>query len=196
MAKDRFRDWGLYHKLVATLLVAMVFSVMVRLLLAIDAAYEVKSEIIIETSAAEVWPWLVDNRKRADWQGEIMWVSGVSAEAGTSRLVFWKRRYQHWRSYELITALVKERLFRSEHQSDEDTRWWQIELVPETVCRTKIVYTETIRPRAYQDRFWFFRVRDERKERLTESVKSLKSWAEQSAVSCDAQAEAQKASQN
>ena len=184
MAKERFRDWGLYHKLVAAMLVAMALSVVVRALLAIDAAYEVKDEIVIEASTAAIWPWVLENTKRADWQGEIVRVSGISSDKGSSRLVFWKRRYKTWRSYEITTALVKERLFRSEHDSDEDKRWWQIELVPEAPCRTKVIYTETIQPNAYEDRFWFFRVRDERQQRVENSVKSIKGWVEKTATIC------------
>lgn len=194
MAKDRFRDWGLYHKSVATLVAALVLSVLVRALMAIDAAYAVKDEIMIDANAAEIWPWILDNNKRADWQGEIMRVSGVSSEAGSSRLVFWKRHYQRWRSYEVTTALVKERLIRSEHNSDEDKRWWQIELVPQSPCGTKVIFTETIQPNTYENRFWFFRVRDERQKRVENSVKSLKGWVEKTASSCAESKEAQEIS--
>jgi len=194
MAKDRFRDWGLYHKSVAALLVALAFGVLVRALMAIDAAYAVKDEIIIEANTADIWPWILDNNKRADWQGEIMQVSGVSPEVGSSRLVFWTRGYKRWRSYEVTTALVKERLFRSEHNSDKDRRWWQIELMPESSCRTKVVFTETIQPNTYDNRFWFFRVRDERQQRVENSVKSLKNWVEKTAPLCAENKEEQEAS--
>jgi len=184
MTKDRYRDWGLYHKAVAAIVMALVLSVVVRAVMAIDSAYQIQNEIVIEASTADVWPWVIENDKRPNWQGEILRVNGVSTEVGRNRLVYWKRDYKRWRSYETTTALVVERLFKSEHDSDTDRRWWQIELVPESLCRTRVVLTEIIQPTAYEDRFWFFRVKAERQQRLENSVKALKRWVERIKAPC------------
>ena len=184
MAKDHFRDWGLYHKAVAALITALVLSVFVHAIFAIDSAYEVSDEIVIEANTADIWPWLIENKKRSDWQGEILKVVGTSVDVGRTQLVSWRRDFKHWRSYEVTTALVKERLFKSEHDMDTEKRWWQIELVPKGPCSTLVKYTETIQPIKYDDRFWFFKVIDARRQRLENSVKSLKKWVEKTRETC------------
>ena len=184
MAKDRFRDWGLYHKAVVATLAAVVFAIAVRAVMVIDGAFEFTDEIVIEASAAEIWPWVVENKKRTDWEGEIFRIQGRSNEVGRNRLVYWKRRYSRWRSYEVTTAMVAERLFETERESDLDRRWWRAELVPEAPCRTRVKLRELIQPEAYTDRFWFFRVKEERQQRLAHSVAALKRWVESEAQAC------------
>ena len=184
MAKDRFRDWGLYHKLVATAVVAFAFATGLRAFLVIDGAFELTEEVVLAANPDEVWPWIVENDKRPDWQGEITRVQGLSSDIGRNRLVYWKRGYSRWRSFELTTALVVGRLFKSEQESDFDRRWWQVELFQLEPCRTRVVLKEVIRPTEYKDRFWFFRVEEERQQRLIDSVEALKRWVESEPSVC------------
>ncbi len=184
MASDRFRDWGLYHKAVAALVAGVVLSVVVRALIAIDAAYEIKDQIVIEASAAEIWPWVIENDKRSDWQGEVIRLNGVSTDVGRSRMLYWKRDYKRWRSYEVTTEIVPQRRLKTEQESDIDRRWWQVELVPQSPCRTRVILTEHIKPTLYADRFWFFQVREQRQKRLENSVRDLKRWVEKTSKAC------------
>ena len=190
MAKDRFRDWGLYHKSIVAAIAAFVLGVAVRAVLVIDGAFELKDEIVLEASTAEIWPWVVENLKRPNWQGEVMRVQGLSSDIGRNRLVYWKRGYDTWRSYEVTTALVQERVFRAVQESDFDKRWWEVELVPEGVCRTRVKFREVIQPTLYRDRFWFFRVEEERQQRLQASAAGLKRWVMYEKKACDPSAEA------
>jgi hypothetical protein len=186
MAKERFRDWGLYHKAVAAVAVAAILSVVVRALLMIDAAFELRAQVTLDVSAAEIWPWIIGNLRRSDWQGEITKVQGLSTDVGRSRLLYWKRGYDEWSSYEKTTALVPERLFKVAQDSDFDNRWWQVELVPLSPCKTRVKLVEIIQPLEYRDRFWFFQVREERQARLENSVKALKRWIGETAKPCSA----------
>jgi len=184
MAKDKFRDWNLYHKSIVAVVAAFAVSVGLRAYLVYDGAFEISDEMVLNASADEIWPWVVDNKKRADWQGEVIRVQGLSVEVGRKRLLYWKRGYKRWHSFETTTALVAERLFKSEQESDFDTRWFEVELVPESSCQTKVKLREVIRPNDYEDRFWFFRVEAERRQRLENSLSALERWLRTSS-SCD-----------
>lgn len=184
MVKDRFRDWGLYHKAVVAGIAAFVLSATVRAILVIDGAFELTDEIELDASASEIWPWVIENQKRPDWQGEVMRVQGLSSDVGRNRLVYWKRRFKQWRSYEVTTALVPERLFKAVQESDLDKRWWEVELIPDGECRTKVRLRELIQPLEYSERFWFFRVEEERQQRLKNSLNALERWVEKKKTRC------------
>jgi uncharacterized protein YndB with AHSA1/START domain len=173
MAKERFRDWNLYHKGVAAAIAAMVFWVLLRAILVIDGAFEVREEGIIEANPEEIWPYITENAKRDDWTAELMRVQGVSVEVGRNRFLYWKRRYDQWRSYEVTTGLVQNRVFQTEQVSDEDRRWWYVTLDPIAPCQTRVTFREVIEPLAYKDRFWFFRVEEARQKRLAYSLEAL-----------------------
>lgn len=188
MVRERFSDWGLYHKIIVAVLAAVVVGVSSRAILVIDGAFEVTDEIVINAGASEIWPWVIDNKLRTDWQGEIIRIQGRSTDVGRNRLVYWKRRYARWRTYEVTTAVVAERLFETEQEGDMDRRWWRTELVPEGPCQTRVKLRELIQPHEYSDRFWFFRVDEERQQRLAHSVAALKRWVESKETSCPAKA--------
>jgi hypothetical protein len=171
--KEKFRDWNLYHKIVAAGIAAMVFWTVLRALFVIDTAFEVQDERVLNAEPAAIWPFVVENQLRDNWTAELVRVQGVSVEVGRNRFLYWKRRYQEWRSYEVTSALVHERVFHTVQSSDEDERWWEVELEPVGPCQTRVKLRELIRPIAYEDRFWFFRVQDERQQRLAISLDAL-----------------------
>jgi len=175
-AKDRFRDWNLYHKGIVAAFAAFVFVVCVRAFLVYDGAFEIVDRRVLNTSASNIWPWVVENKKRADWQGEIIRVQGLSVAVGRKRLLYWKRGYKQWRAFETTTALVTERLFKSTQESDFDMRWFEVELVPGGACRTEVKLREVIQPTDYSERFWFFNVQEERERRLENSLDALERW--------------------
>ena len=182
--KDKFRDWNLFHKAIVAALVAFGLSVLVKAYFAIDGAYELKEERIIPASAAAIWPWVTENLKRPHWQGEVIRVQGLSTEVGRRRLLFWQRQFENWRSSEVTTALVQERLFSVEQESDFDTRWLEVELTPLGPCETKVTMTEIIQPALFSDRFFFFRVREKRQQRLANSLPYLENWVLKSTPTC------------
>lgn len=182
--KDKFRDWNLFHKSIVAGMVALGLSVLVKAYFAIDGAYELKEERVIPASAADIWPWVTDNLKRPYWQGEVIRVQGLSTDVGRRRLLFWQRQFENWRSSEITTALVQERLFRVEQESDFDTRWLEVELTPIGPCETKVTMTEIIQPSKFSDRFFFYRIKEKRQERLTKSLPYLENWVLKSADAC------------
>jgi len=182
MAKEKFRDWNLYHKGIVAALAAFAVAVGIRAYLVYDGAFEVSAERVLDASAADIWPWVITNGKRADWQGEVLRIQGLSVDVGRKRLLSWKRGYERWQSFETTTTLVNERLFKSKQDSDFDTRWFEVELVPAGDCKTNVKLREIIQPTAYSERFWFFRIETERQQRLENSLDSLGRWAGSSGV--------------
>lgn len=183
--KERFRDWNLYHKAVAATVAAMVFWVFLRAVFVYDTAFELKAEKTINANPEALWPYIIGNPLRDNWIAELLRVQGVSVDVGRNRFLYWKRRYTQWRSYEVTTALVKERIFHTAQTSDLDERWWEVELEPLGPCRTKVKLRELIRPLEYKDRFWFFRVEEERQARLDVSLEALERQLKEKGGLCE-----------
>ncbi len=174
--KDRFRDWGLYHKAVAAFVVSLIIGVIYRALIVIDGAFEITDERLIHAPAEQVWEFVIDNKNRVRWQGELIEVAGFSIEEGDTRMLSWQRVYDRWRSWETTTDLIPFRVFKTHQEADEEERWFSVDLAPKGKCSTLVKLRELIRPKAYNDRFWFFRVSDVHQKRLAVSLEALDRW--------------------
>lgn len=187
--KDRFRDWNLYHKSVVAVLAAFAVSIVFRLILVIDAAFEVTEEVVLPYDAEAIWAWVTQDENRGRWQAELVDVQrlqGNETEAGSTRLVFWKKRGKRWHAVEQTSEVLPGRVFATIQESDDDQRWFRVELRPEDTCSTRIRVSEVIRPKAYSDRFWFFREADEHEEKWGTSLEALDRWLGRRAPECGA----------
>ena len=189
MVRDRFRDWNLLHKSVVAFIAAVAISLSFRAFIVIDAAFQTEQEIILPYDSAVIWPWVTDNQNRARWQAELIDLQrlmGVADTPGSTRLLFWKKRYKRWQAVEQTSEVVQERLFATLQESDGDQRWFRVELTPLGQCQTRVVIRETIRPLAYTDRFWFFRYSGDHADRLKVSLAALDRWLGKVAPACEA----------
>lgn len=181
--RDRFGDWNLYHKLVATLAASMVVGVIVRALLVIDTAFEISSSQVIAADAESIWRFVITDSLRDDWQGEMVdmvELTGPTDEVESTRLLFWKRDTKRWQSVERTRAIVPGRSISLYQESDRDKRWVAISITILGECETRLEITEIIEPQAYQDRFWFFGERELHEKRQAASFEAMKNWTENS----------------
>lgn len=186
--KDRFRDWNLLHKAVVALIAAFFVSVAYRMIIVIDAGFEMEYEASLPYSAEAIWPWIYSPDRRSDWQAEVIDLtpySGAPDKAESTRLVFYKRVYSRWHAMEQTTEVVPQRLYATIQESDRDQRWFRVELTPEGACSTHVRLYEVIMPKEYKDRFWFFTNRGEAQERLETSVKALDRWLADTTQPCE-----------
>ncbi|WP_417460089.1 hypothetical protein [Kordiimonas sp.] len=189
--KDRFRDWNLYHKSVVAALAAFAVSVIFRLIIVIDAGFEISEEAVLPYSAEAIWPWATSDENRERWQAELIdlqRLKGEATETDATRLVFWRKRGKRWHAMEQTSEVLPGRVFATIQESDNDQRWFRIELKPEGECSTRVLITEVIRPKAYNARFWFFREKDDHAEKWETSLEALDRWLEKRAPACVADA--------
>lgn len=187
--KDRFRDWNLLHKSVVAVLAALFVGVAVRAIVAIDAGFEIKREVVVPYAAADVWSLVTDNQGRIRWQGQLVDIqrlSGAPKEAGSTRLVFWQKGYRKWHAVEQTKEVLVERVFATVQESDHDQRWFRVELAPEGDCATRVSVREVIRPKNYNKRFWFFRQMEEHEQKWDASFAALDRWLKTGAGACAA----------
>ncbi len=188
--KDRFRDWNLYHKSVVAALVAFGVSIVVRLILVIDAGFEISEEAVLPYSAEAIWPWVTNDENRERWQAELIdlqRLKGNELENGATRLVFWKKQGKRWHAMEQTSEVLPGRVFATIQESDNDQRWFRIELKPEGPCSTRVSISEVIRPKAYNARFWFFRESGDHQEKWGTSLEALERWLGKRAPACVAE---------
>ncbi|WP_262691960.1 SRPBCC family protein [Kordiimonas aestuarii] len=181
--RDRFRDWNLLHKSVVAVIAAVVFSVVFRLVLVIDAGFELTYEKVMPYSARDIWAFIDDDKNRVRWQAELVdtqRLTGDMVQAGSTRLLFWKRGYKTWHAVEQTKEALPERLFATIQESDRDQRWYRIELAPEGECSTRVSVREVIRPKAYNKRFWFFSEEGVHDARWDASFAALDRWLKRS----------------
>ena len=153
-----------------------------------DGAFPLTHERVLSYEAKTIWPWLVEDENRSRWTAELVDLSafdGEAGEIGAARLLFWRRGSSRWHAVEHVTSSLSGRFVETVQKSDYDRRTFKIELVPEGICQTKVIINETIRPEAYKDRFWFFRYRAEREERLEVSLSALDGWIKNTAEPCN-----------
>ncbi|WP_417451863.1 SRPBCC family protein [Kordiimonas sp.] len=182
--RDRFRDWNLLHKSVVAVLAALFVSLVFRLILVIDAGFELTHEVVLPYAAPEVWAFVSDDENRVRWQAELVdaqRLKGDMAQSGSTRLLFWKRGYKNWHAVEKTTEVLPERLFASIQESDKDQRWYRLELSPEGPCETRVLVREVIRPKSYNNRFWFFREEEVHDARWEASFAALGRWLDRTA---------------
>lgn len=185
--KDRFSDWNLYHKTVAALMTAFAFGIVLRGILVIDTAFEVKDDRTISASSAAIWHLMSVDTERDKWQAELLDVAaltGPSSETGATRLLFWKRGLKRWQAVERTREVLQQRVLSFEQSSDQDSRWVTMNLDEEDVCRTRLSITEIIEPAEYLDRFWFFFRRTAHEDRLAASLDAMERWAKVSDPTC------------
>lgn len=177
--KDSFRDWNLLHKSVIVLIVAFFVGIVYNAVNVIDGAFLLEEETTLPYDAETIWPWIYDAERRPDWQAYVIDstpYTGDPQEAGSTRLIFWQKGYDRWHAIERTSEVVQARLYSTYQESDQDRRWLRLELEPIGPCATRIRIEETVFPLDYEERFWFFRHRDEAQERLTISLKALERW--------------------
>ncbi len=187
--KDRFSDWSLYHKAVAAFVAALAFGVILRALLVIDTAFEVSADQTLTASADTVWHLMSSDDERDKWQAELMdlvELTGPTAEAGATRLLFWKRGARRWQSVERTRDVLTGRVLGFLQSSDEDTRWVTLSLDVTGDCQTTLQIEEIIKPAGYLDRFWFFNQRTNHENRLAASLDAIERWATIQDTNCSA----------
>ncbi|MBL4836608.1 MAG: SRPBCC family protein [Kordiimonadaceae bacterium] len=186
-AKDKFRDWNYYHKAMVIFLASCIFWVVAWAVLVYEGAFQLEHQLTISRGTEAIWPWVVADENRPRWTGELVNLSPFDGEAGAqnaTRLLFWRRGFERWQAVERVTSVVPERLLVTAQDSDQDQRWFTVELDPVDGCTTQVTLTETIRPLIYEERFWFFLNRSEREERLEISLASLDQWVKDTTKPC------------
>lgn len=187
--KDSFQDWNLLHKSVVVLIVSFFAGIVYNAVNVIDGAFQFEEEATLPYSAETIWPWIYDAQRRPDWQAYVIDstpYTGDAQEAESTRLIFWQKDYDRWHAIERTSEVVQARLYSTYQESDTDRRWLRVELNPVGPCETRVRIEETIFPLDYEERFWFFRHRDEAQERLEISLGALNRWLESKAGTCDA----------
>jgi len=188
MAKDKFRDWNLYHKAIVIMLVGITAWIIGWAILVYDGAFELKHETIISRNTAVIWPWIIKNETRPRWTAELIDIGPLAGEDGdvdSTRLLFWRHRLKRWQAVEHVTSMIAERKITSTQESDQDLRWLDLELIPSGLCETRIILKETIRPLKYVDRFWFFARKGDHEKRQQESLQALKRWVVDTSAACE-----------
>ncbi|MFC4348929.1 hypothetical protein ACFO5Q_13835 [Kordiimonas lipolytica] len=185
--KDRFRDWNLLHKSVVALIAAFFVSVAYRAVIVIDSAFEVQQEAVLPYAAETIWPWIYTPERRSNWQAwqiDYAPYMGAPDKVESTRLARWKKEYKRWHAVERTTEVVQARVYATVQESDKDTRWFRVELTPEGPCSTRVRLYDMVRPKGYEERFWFFTSLDDEQKRVDASLKALDRWVDGTSEGC------------
>lgn len=176
------RDWNLYHKVIMTVLVALAFTLVLRLVLSIwGGAITVRADIEIDASPEEVWSLVTENDERARWEAHVIDVVRLSGEAGapgSTRFVFWKTpEGKRWNALEETAVFEPDSRIVFRRESDDFNRLLDVQVEALEPCKSRVTVREVVRPTAYGRRAFAFLYKGAYEERLDVSVNALKTWA-------------------
>jgi hypothetical protein len=198
--KDRFRDWGWFHKSVVFVFAGLALSAVFRLIVTYDAGqFLVKEERIIPRSAEAIWPWIVDSENRVRWQVHLTEIdcvkggpneTGITCQTGTPDVIGSARLltyiYDGETSYprETTTDASTAEYFKTYQASDLEERSLEISLEPLGSCETKVTVSEIIYYRNFATRYWSFYTKKDDQERIDSSISSLEDWVMKKTEEC------------
>ena len=175
------QDYTLFHKIVVITFWAIGFAAIVRaILMFTGGSFELRSERIIDTSVARIWPYIYKEENRHRWTVYLYDIARLTSSAdkmGSTRMVFFRKNSKRWSGAELTEQVVQERLYQTFYETQVAKKRLRFELTPLGDCSTRIEYKETIYPIAFWDRYWFMFARVDETQRLHHSLESLEKWA-------------------
>lgn len=191
VVKDRFQDWGLFHKLVVIFFVILFSAALARGVFVVEGGtYLVKAEQIFPFDPEQINPWIVESENRVRWQAEVtdfLKYSGDERKVGSTRRVDHRRDGEEWVSFEQTIEIEPNKLYKTV-QADEvklEDRSFEVTMQSVSSCQTKVVIKEVIFSRRYFDRYWAFLDKSKKQKRLKVSLNALDRWLQTSKIKCD-----------
>ncbi len=191
VVKDRFQDWGLFHKSVVIFFVILFSAALARGVFVVEGGtYLIKAEQVFSFDPEQINPWIVESENRVRWQAEVtdfLKYSGDERKVGSTRRVDHRRDGEEWVSFEQTTEIEPNKLYKTV-QADEvklEDRSFEVTMQSVNSCQTKVVIKEIIFPRRYFDRYWAFLDKSQRQKRLKVSLNALDRWLQTSKTKCE-----------